>query len=535
MNESKEPRKNRAGSKVASTEAVRRIRDSVHGTIDLSLLEDAVLGHWMTQRLRRVKQLAFLSYVFPCATHSRFEHSLGALHLASVAWERMAKNQKRLCDAAKGFPDFETRERQSADEGHRGAVHGLLAPTFPVMETIFGNANIFQALRLASLLHDIGHPPFSHSGERFLPTWSVMQRDCKRASPFLQEYIDKSIVRMEKSGRDPQKTRVRHEVFSLLLIDRIMNDILAERPELECGLTSRDICSIVTTDIEPAPGSPLREANVYRLCHELIAAELDIDRMDYLIRDSRECGVVYGIFDAPRILDSLCTYYNPDDQSLHLAVQFAGLAAFEDYLRARQSMYLQVYFHKTGVACEAALQFLMKRLEGWHLPCDLDEYAKIDEHNIDLILKAAAQEKFGSGREYVAFEQALADLTHRRRLWKRVFELTGVPPGQDAMVLLKKVRSLIEQHGIPCEQVSSTTSLTRLSPREDQAPSRNYMRLVKRDQLRCPRVVPIEDHSKLVGEKGGINIHRLYVPYSQNEHGEPYYKTVRELLISSNL
>ena len=73
-------------------------------------------------------------------------------------------------------------------------------------------------------------------------------------------------------------------------------------------------------------------------------------------------GVVYGIFDAPRILDSLCTYYNPDDQSLHLAVQFAGLAAFEDYLRARQSMYLQVYFHKTGVACEAALQFLMKRL-----------------------------------------------------------------------------------------------------------------------------------------------------------------------------
>src|SRR5690606_17629086 len=107
--------------------------------------------------------------------------------------------------------------------------------------------------------------------------------------------------------------------------------------------------------ILPEPDSELVTRHAYELCHELISGELDLDRMDYLLRDSRECGVVYGIFDAGRILDSLCVYFDPRDEKLHVAISLSGLAAFEDYLRARHSMYLQLYFHKSSVAAEAMM------------------------------------------------------------------------------------------------------------------------------------------------------------------------------------
>ena len=523
-----------------STAAVRRIRDSVHGTIDLSALEDAVLAHPMVQRLRRVKQLAFLSYVFPCATHSRFEHSLGAVHLATTAWQRMAQNQQRLAGAAGQFADFAAREQKPADRGGDKTVHGLLAPTFDHIDEIFHSEHIFQALRLASLLHDVGHPPFSHSGERFLPTWRDFAAGITGEPAFIRDWVGSTIARLEKKGKDPGKTRVRHEAYSILMIHRILQQTYADNPALDGGLTSQDVCSIVTAEIEPAHDSPLRRMNVYRLCHELIAAELDIDRMDYLIRDSKECGVVYGIFDAARILDSLCTFFNPVDGSLHLAIQFAGLAAFEDYLRARQSMYLQVYFHKTGVACEASLQWIMRSLDGWRLPVDPESYARVDEHNIDRVLREAAEVQIGDKKDRERVTGELDDLILNRKLWKRVFELTGSsaasdPKSQEAKNLLAKVKSLIEKENIPCEQVSSGTSLTRLSPRMDDGPSRNDIRLIKRDSLRCPRVVPIEDHSRIVGEGEGVHIHRLYVPLGVGPSGEKWHRQVRDLLRRSDL
>ena len=76
----------------------RRIRGNLHGSIDITTIEDAVIAHPVFQRLRRIQQTAFLSLVFPGATHTRFEHSLGVLNLASKALDKLIGNQERLDD-----------------------------------------------------------------------------------------------------------------------------------------------------------------------------------------------------------------------------------------------------------------------------------------------------------------------------------------------------------------------------------------------------------------------------------------------------
>ena len=154
--------------------------------------------------------------------------------------------------------------------------------------------------------------------------------------------------------------------------------------------------------------------------------------MDYLLRDARQCGVSYGVFDADRILDTLSFYYSEQDDSYHLALRFSGLAAFEDYLRARQSMYYQVYFHKTAVACEAMLRYVSNFIGEWNLPSNVYKYVEHDDSNIYLTLKEQIKEDPQRelllrtlkgilenelcGREYMNFLHCLV-----RIIWKIIY------------------------------------------------------------------------------------------------------------------
>ena len=326
-------------------EVVRRIRGNVHGSVDVTALEDRVIAHRHFQRLRRIRQLAFLSYVFPGATHTRFEHSLGVMHLAGVAWHKLKTNQAQLAKTLARYGDYQSIESRPLSEND--IKHGSLAQTFLPCREIFSSSYILQCIRLAALLHDLGHPPFSHSGERFLPSWNEILKENPDLPQYFREYLEKQADKAN-AGEGPAKAR--HEILSILLIQDIFNDLGPELSQFSSPIDPQDIISIINHDISPKDSSILNTNDALALCRELISGELDIDRMDYLLRDSRECGVVYGVFDAERILDSLCVY--ADEGKLHIAITFSGLAAFEDYLRARHSMYLQLYFHKTSAATE---------------------------------------------------------------------------------------------------------------------------------------------------------------------------------------
>lgn len=485
-------------------EIVRRIRGNVHGSIDVSALEDQVIAHPYFQRLRRIKQLAFLHYVFPGATHTRFEHSLGVMHMAGIAWDKLRMNQYRLCHSLEQVPDFAQIEKKVGV----GVVHGLLSPTFERLDELFHSDYLLQVLRLAGLMHDLGHPPFSHSGERFLPTWAELLHQNPDLPAYLRAYIEGECAALRQRAEDPKQKRVRHEVLSTLMVEEILRDIYARDTHV-ARVDPRDVVAVMNPHIQPDANSPLLQLKAHGVLKELISGELDIDRMDYLLRDSRECGVVYGIFDAGRILDSLYLYYDPEEECHHVAIGFSGLAAFEDYLRARHSMYLQLYFHKTSVAAEAMMQHISSLIGGYHLPAKVADYGRLDEHNIAAELNKAGQALEEEKRDQV--HRLTTDLLLHRRLWKRVYEVSGVSKQIVHSPELVQVRRWLEEMGIAYEQVSSSGSLTRFRPRRAMEKSHNYLRLVKKDERQIPRVKPIEDFSHVIHRNDSTFITRLYV------------------------
>ena len=249
--------------------AERIYRDSVHNIIRVNTdspegkLIVALIDTPEFQRLRRIRQLGLAYFAYQAAEHSRFAHSLGAFHLAARMIAKLRLSYQ--------IPD----EAQTA-------------------------------VRVAALLHDIGHGPFSHVIESILG--------------------------------------FHHEQFTIeavLSTDTIVGQLLREYSEQLPG----NVASIVRGDFPN------------RALSQLVSSQLDVDRMDYLLRDSLMTGAKYGIFDLEWIIKSI----EINEQDDHLYVSAPGIYAVEDYLQARYYMYRQVYFHRTLRAAEAILRVLLRR------------------------------------------------------------------------------------------------------------------------------------------------------------------------------
>jgi HD superfamily phosphohydrolase len=317
-----------------------RIRDPVHGYITFTAVERALLDDPVAQRLRSVTQSAAAHLVFPDMRVSRMAHSLGAMHLASrflAAGLGNAREAERAL-LVQGFREVvEDVQQLGVGQGAEAAMlgQGLLAARDLDPDDRLVVLLVEQGLRLASLVHDLGHLPFSHDFELALDDHlRSSSADAGRYRHLIGEAI--------------------HERLGYHLADvvqeQVFNRTLAEQPIAKPA----EVALLIARRILHAPAVPeLAEAPAQLALswlHELVDGEIDVDRADYVLRDVRHYGLASAVYDLDRLVDNL-TVVRLEDGSLRTAVLPQGVSAAEEFLVGRFRMYSwAIYHHKVQQA-----------------------------------------------------------------------------------------------------------------------------------------------------------------------------------------
>jgi HD superfamily phosphohydrolase len=411
----------------------RTIRDPVHGTIHLSDEEVAVIDHKLFRRLHHIKQNGLLYHVFPSATHSRFEHSLGVLHVTNTVFYSLIRNSRVAGE-----------KKNSAAVGLEGAKTGQ-AIRFDLLEKDL-LVDLLRIVRLAALVHDLGHGPFSHTFDSFAPPLGHVIQAIKRENTGLNSLVDHLKEKKNDGEEGDNPTRVEHEEMSCYLFSLIWNDLLEQDTAGPAGeyLNRQEVPSLVTAIILGRPaiakGSALQEYT--SLLTDMVAsAPVDADRMDYLERDSRSAGVTYGLYDRQRLMKSFLVYKgepgegNTESDCLRLGIKYSGLRAVENFVQARFELFVQIYYHKTNRATQLMLDRLAEiavdrgmSVADFLNGSDLAElYIELsDERFLQILRGKDTKYAFGEGgssdhNENDVFHD-LAERIYNRELWKRIFE-----------------------------------------------------------------------------------------------------------------
>ncbi|MBX2812448.1 MAG: HD domain-containing protein [Myxococcales bacterium] len=315
-----------------------RIRDPIHGTQRATRAEIAIIEHRAVQRLRYIKQLGMADLAYPGATHTRYAHALGVMHVAG-----------RIFDAVNSPISLHPADR----------------------------TRLRSTLRLAALFHDLGHPPLSHSTELLMPS------------------VDQLNLGPWQTGR-PHR-RATHEDYTLkIVLDSDLTQLIEERMN-HAGIKATDLANLLTDHPPPETASRfvLGGYNWRPFLRQCIASELDADRMDYLLRDSYFAGVPYGRYDLEWLLENLRLVERPapsDEEArpLHLGLSARASFGFEDYLLSRYHMFLAVYLHHVPVGYELMLERLKAGgCPDFILPSSISEYLRWDDVHFFHLLRNA--------------------------------------------------------------------------------------------------------------------------------------------------
>lgn len=317
--------------------ATQEFRDPVHGLIKLTDLEVRLIDQIPFQRLRGIKQLAMAHLVYPGALHTRFDHSIGTLHTASRILDRVASRERLCCSD-------------------------------------------IVAVRLAALLHDLGHGPFSHVSEYLLSLHNTLSD----SGP------------MEKI----------HEKLTV--------DIINHEPSIACLLTNPQREAISDIII----GSGRRDIK-----RDIISSDLDADKIDYLSRDAYFTGVKYGVFDLEKIYDSFL--YLRQGAESYLGIDESGIFATEQLILAKHHMTQQVYAHRIRVisdymivrglelAIKGGLQEIITLYEYDGSPEFCQRYLKYDDNRVmNVLLQCDLEEP-----------RSIYQRLHERRLFRQLVKM----------------------------------------------------------------------------------------------------------------
>ncbi|MEJ2260081.1 MAG: HD domain-containing protein [Nitrosopumilaceae archaeon] len=399
------------------------IIDPIHDFIRVYDHELKIIDNPIFQRLRRIRQLSGAHLTYPAAQHTRFEHSLGVMHIASQAGEAL-------------------REK------------GIL------------KQDDIEKLRLAGLLHDIGHGPFSHLFEEII-----------------------------------QKKKISHEDFGKnIILKSSIGDTLSQQ-----GYDKKIITKIAFGDSK------------FQYLNEIVSGALSADMMDYLLRDGYFTGAEHAKIDHKRLTQSL------DVHKKKLALEKSALYSFESMMHSRYQMFKAVYFHKTVRAAEVML------LEALRLSDDefgftsfnLNEYTKLTDEYVLSMLLASKSSKLKRAKKF-------AEDYQNRKLLKCVYEriltsktlLEKTKTNEIRSALSKK--SKVDENEIFVD--SSVTPSIPLAPSKKE--SKQIILITQENGKSHAQEIPISKIPVVSVISGFMNILRVYTPQKTRKKVEIAAKSI---------
>ncbi|MFB5646616.1 MAG: HD domain-containing protein [Candidatus Nitrosomaritimum yanchengensis] len=399
------------------------IIDPIHDFIRVYDHELKIIDNPIFQRLRRIRQLSGAHLTYPAAQHTRFEHSLGVMHIASQAGEAL-------------------REK------------GIL------------KQDDIEKLRLAGLLHDIGHGPFSHLFEEII-----------------------------------QKKKISHEDFGKnIILKSAIGDTLSQN-----GYDKKTITKIAFGD------SKLQYLN------EIVSGALSADMMDYLLRDGYFTGAEHAKIDHKRLTQSL------DVHKKKLALEKSALYSFESMMHSRYQMFKAVYFHKTVRAAEVML------LEALRLSDDefgftsfnLNEYTKLTDEYVLSMLLASKSSKLKRAKKF-------AEDYQNRKLLKCVYERILTSKTLLEKTKTNEIRSSLSKKSKVDENEifvdSSVTPSIPLAPSKKE--SKQIILITQENGKSQAQEMPISKIPVVSAISGFMNILRVYTPQKTRKKVEIAAKSI---------
>ena len=385
------------------------IVDPIHNFIRVYETELKIIDSPIFQRLRRIRQLSGAHLTYPSAQHSRFEHSLGVMHIAGQAANALKEK-------------------------------GLL------------NSDQIQNIRLAALLHDVGHGPFSHLFEEVLQ----------------------------------EKRKISHEEMGKkIILKSEIGDVLSKS-----GFDKKFITKLAFGDTK------------YRFVNEIVSGSLSADMMDYLQRDGYFTGAEHAKIDHQRIIQSLDVYKS------RLALDRSALYSFESMVLSRYQMFKAVYFHKTVRSAEVMMLESIRLADNQlnFTSLNLDEYVKLtDEFVVAQILSLPTY------TDELKRAKQFADDYQDRRLLKCVYEqltnkkFTKSKENEIKQDIAKKSKVGINEIFVD----TTTTSSLPLTPSKEKSKS---IILVTDGATKSIKEIPFSKMPMVSSIAGSMNIIRIYTP-----------------------